>query len=378
MKRSTPTTEARVGWDQVLRWRIHRHLLGAERGSDPVTIARRLAGVHAQLAASAATAIGLRATRTPVAIDDALTQRSLVKTWAARGTLHLLPADDLPAWVAALTLRGIETKGAWLRHHGLTADQVRDLLGAIATVLDATPLTRAQLADRVVAATGHKDLHDGLTQGFGALLKPAAARGLLCFGPPQGRQVTFVAPRHWLPRWSEMDADSALERLVLAHLDAYGPAGPEEFGRWFALNPPPVKRAFARLDDRLAWVDLAGHPAAIRRTHLDQLREPPTEPSVHLLPAFDPYVVGSLGHLEQVIAGGERAQVSRPQGWISPTLVVNGQVAGSWESERAGARLSVVVTPFGRLSRATRAGIGPAADRLAAASEADDAAVRVA
>jgi hypothetical protein len=37
------------------------------------------------------------------------------------------------------------------------------------------------------------------------------------------------------------------ECLEPVHLGAYGPADAEEFARWFDLNPPLAKRAFARL-----------------------------------------------------------------------------------------------------------------------------------
>jgi hypothetical protein len=366
----SPTAEATPTWEQVLRWRMHRHLLADERGEDPAGIARRICGLHAQLAASAVTSARLRsrrpATVTADRLDHALTaERSLVKTWAARGTLHLLPAADLPTWTAALSLRGTEQKGSWLRYHNLTALQVTEVLEAIAEVLDATPVTRPELADRIIAATGHDDLHDLLTQGFGPLLKPAAARGLLCFGPPRGRHVTFVAPRHWLPRWSEPDPESALDTLVLAHLASYGPADAAEFARWFGLNPPPVKRALARLTDRVAWVEVDGRRGAVPREQLPVLRDPPGGTGVHLLPAFDPYVVGSLRQLDRVMTGGERVLVSRPQGWISPALVVDGRIAGTWEQESDGGRLTITVTPFGELSRAARAGLDDAAARLA-------------
>ncbi|WP_369077447.1 DNA glycosylase AlkZ-like family protein [Actinoplanes nipponensis] len=54
---------------------------------------------------SALASATLRLTAAPE-LDDALyRRRSLVRTWAARGTLHLLPAADLPLWVAAMSTR---------------------------------------------------------------------------------------------------------------------------------------------------------------------------------------------------------------------------------------------------------------------------------
>jgi hypothetical protein len=262
---------------------------------------------------------------------------TLVRTWAARGTLHLLPAADLGVWVAAMSTRSRETKGAWLRHNGVTAEQMADVLAALPDVLGGEPLTREELTAAIIAATGHEELRAPLTQGFGAVLKPVAFRGLLCSGPPRGRNVTFVAPRAWYGDWAPVPPDDAVDTLALAYLDAYGPADAAEFARWFDLSPSLAKKSFGRLQDRL--VEVPGFGPVPVEADLTA----PTADTVHLLPAFDPYVVGSLRRLD-VVSTGERSAVSRPQGWVSPTLVVNGRIEGTWAPDpRTGAP---VVTPF--------------------------------
>jgi hypothetical protein len=294
-----------------------------ERAAHPVTVARRVSGVHAQVASSAQVATAARMKAEPD-LDGALYRdRTLVRTWAARGTLHLLPAADLPLWVAAMSTRTRETKGSWLKYHGVTAQQMADIIAATPDVLGGDPMTREELADAIITATGHEDLRGPLTQGFGAILKPLAFRGLLCSGPPRGRNVTFVAPRAWLGDSATVATDEAIDALVVAYLGAYGPAMPAEFARWFDLNPPLAKKSFARLGDRLRSVDGFGSvPADLPLTASGD--------TVHLLPAFDPYVVGSLRQLDAV-SSGPKSAVSRPQGWVSATLVVNGRIEGTWE-----------------------------------------------
>jgi Winged helix DNA-binding domain len=210
-----------------------------------------------------------------------------------------------------------------------------------------------------VKATGHGDLAGALNQGFGALLKPAAFRGLLCSGPPRGRNVTFVAPRQWLADWADVPSDEAIDALVLAHLGTYGPADPNEFSRWFDLNPPLAKKSFARLTQagRLAYVDVEGTTGAVPRAELTGLTstsEPDlASPSVHLLPAFDPYVVGSLRQLPHLMPADHTKEVSRPQGWISATVVVDGRIAGTWEHDGK----ELTLTPFGPLPKPVRAAL---------------------
>ncbi|MCA2218491.1 winged helix DNA-binding domain-containing protein [Jidongwangia harbinensis] len=328
--------------DEILRWRIGRQFLGRTRGTDVVAVARRVGGLHAQVTASAHAAARLRLPDPPD-LDAALyADRTLVRTWAARGTLHLLPAADLPRWVAAMSTRNRETKGSWLKYHGVTAAQMRDIVAAVPDVLGGTPMTREELAEGLIAGTGHDDLRGPLTQGFGAILKPLAFRGLLCSGPPRGRNVTFVAPRAWFGDWEPVPVDAAIDELALAYLGAYGPADPAEFARWFDLTPSLAKKSFARLADRLT-------PAGDGFVPADLAGDGDRTDTVHLLPAFDPYVVASTRQLDR-ISSGPKSAVSRPQGWISPTLVVNGRIEGVWEDVDGRAE----VRPFGRLAAGVR------------------------
>ena len=278
--------------EAILRRRIDRQHLGSTRARDVVAVARRISGLHAQVASSALASATSRLRSAPDLEAALYRRKSLVRTWAARGTLHLLPAADLPLWVAAMSTRTRETTGSWLKFHGVTAAQMRDVIATVPEVLGATPLTRDELAGAIIAATGHEDLRGPLTQGFGAILKPLAFRGLLCSGPPRGRHVTFVAPRDWLGGWEPVPAEDAIDRLVLRHLDAYGPADAAEFDRWFDLRPPLAKQSFARLADRLRPVGDEGFLPV-------DAPDPDGEDTVLLLPAFDPYVVGSLRRLER-------------------------------------------------------------------------------
>jgi Winged helix DNA-binding domain len=332
-----------VKLDEILRLRISRHHLGAAKGKDVVAVARRISGLHAQVTSSAQAAADLRLPKAADLERALYKTKTLVRTWAARGTLHLLPAADLPRWVAAMSTRTRENTPSWLRYNGVTAEQMRDLAAALPDVLGDTPLTREELATGLITATRHDHLAERLTQGFGSILKPFAFRGLLCSGPPRGRNVTFVAPQQWLGPFEPPPAEEAIDAIVLEYLGAYGPAQPEEFARWFDLKPPLAKKSFQRLADRLIEVPGLGHLPA----ELDG--DVPAEDTVLLLPAFDPYVVGNTGRLDQ-ISSGPRAAVSRPQGWISPTLVVNGRIEGVWEDSPGGPRVS----PFKKLPAAVR------------------------
>src|SRR3984893_8434427 len=101
--------------------------------------------------------------------------RTLVKTWAMRGTLHLLPTSELPLWLAVLgTSRRYRKPGLW-RRFGLTLDQLDDLTQAIGAALDGCLMTREELAQKVGEMTRSKKFSAKLAYGsWSTILKPAA------------------------------------------------------------------------------------------------------------------------------------------------------------------------------------------------------------
>jgi hypothetical protein len=60
-------------------------------------------------------------------------------------------------------------------------------------------------------------------------------------------------------------------------------------------------------------------------------------------------VLAPLSHRARTVPEGRIEAVSRTAGWISPVLLVDGRVAGTWASERTGATTTVTVTPFAKL-----------------------------
>ena len=87
--------------------------------------------------------------------------------------------------------------------------------------------------------------------------------------------------------------------------------------------------------------------------------------TVRLLPAFDQYVVGAPRGDDDVVPAKQRARVYRPQGWLSPVLLVDARIAGVWSHESKGDRLVVEVEPFKRLTRDIKAGAETEAEALA-------------
>jgi Winged helix DNA-binding domain len=355
----------RISTAKVLGFRLRRHRLDrrAPTGS-LVAVARDLCGVHAQLAASAELALwarvaGLGRDDVREALED---ERTLVKTWAMRGTLHLLAAEDLPLYVAVLGPQWDDPGGAWLRGFGVTKEQYVAILEGVPRALGARPKTREQLADKL-AELGDPELREKLLSGWGALLKPSARRGELCFGPNRGRNVTFVRPDRWLRRFARVDGEEGRREVIRRFLSAYGPATADDLPRWLGFRGVEMKRRLRELSDELVEVDVGDATGWLLERDLDALESAPKPRAVRLLPAFDPYVVGFRPR-SLLVDEAHEAKIFRPQAWLSPVVLVDGRAAGIWERERRGRRLEVRIEAFARLSAATRRALKDEVERL--------------
>jgi hypothetical protein len=270
-------------------------------------------------------------------VDAALAAGTLVRTWAARGTLHLLAADQAPAVLALLADARSWDKGSWQREFA-TAEQMGALEAAAAEVLADAVLTREELTAALVAHSGHTDLTGALGSGWGAVLKPLAWQGLLCHGPPAGTRVTFTSPAAAVPGWPGLPRpDEAARAVVPAFLAAHGPATPEAFDAWLLRGATPRKRLrgwFADLlaDGTLAEVTVDGARRYARAADLDDLAVAPRV-GLRLLGPFDPYVLGAGTGDTDLVPAEHRREVSRTAGWIAPVVVDDGRVVGTWSAD---------------------------------------------
>jgi len=333
----------RVTWDQVFAFRLNRQLLEPRGTRKPAHVVGQLCGVQAQVASAAELAVAVRR-RVPRSgeVDRAMRDRSLVKTWAMRGTLHLLPAETAGTVLATLSRLEPWRAKAWERYHGVTARDVEEVVAALGSILGAEPLTREELIAEVAAHVKAKRVAERLASGWGELLKPAAFAGILLQGPPRDGRVTFVRADAWIRSWHAPDPDEAGAELVRMYLRAFGPATVQHFGDWWARQRPSVVRPwFERLGVELVAVDVDGSTAFTLADDLLALERAAPTDAVRLLPNFDQYVMGPGSGSAAFIPAARKAKVSRTGGWISPVVLKGGRVGGVWELDKDAGRIDV-------------------------------------
>lgn len=367
------TGAPRLSWAGVWARRLDRHALSTpSRDARPAGIVGAMCGAHAQVLSAAELSIGLRiAGITRAEFRDALwTERSLVKTFGPRGTVHLLPTQDLPLWTGALSAIP-PSVSPFPKDVRLTPAQTDDVVAAIATALDDAELTIDELSEAVIAATGSwaGDLvmpaFQGMWPRWRQALTTAAHRGALCFGPNRGRQATYTSPRRWLPGFQPDEGQPALAAVVRRYLHAYGPATPRNFAQW--LNAPRqwATDLFASLSGDLQRVEVEGVHAWLVAGDTTMPSMAPQ--SIRLLPYFDAYVVGCQPR-ELLFPGraAERALTPSGQAGNYPVLLIDGTVAGVWHQRRSGRTLTITVEPFDGLTATQRRALDDQVERIGA------------
>ena len=356
-------------WSQVHAWRLSQHGLFPHFSSqDFVGAVTSTGGIQAQVMSAAELALCTRVEGcSPHDIQAALWQdHTLVRTWAMRGTLHLLSARELPLYVAARDWQHTASWSNYFAEFGLSPAQQDTFLLAIPHVLEQGPLTRLQLADAVAKHTGAARSRDLiLSESWGSPLKPSAYRGELCFGPGQGKTVTFMNPRVWIGEWQSIEPQLALRELARRYLQAYGPVTADDFRFWWGCGKTLAKSLFHSLAEEVEEVEVEGWRAFALRATVPLMQSVEPVEAVHLLPLFDAYTIGAPPRgCEPLLAAAYKRQVFKQQGWTFAVVLVNGSIQGVWDYTIRRSHIVVKVNLFCSSTTAIRKGIAAEAERL--------------
>jgi hypothetical protein len=356
----TPAGARRLDPSRLPRRRAAAQLLHRPTSArDPAELARAIAGAQAQDRYAGPLTFRSRSRRLTAAdVERARSEeRSLLRTWVMRKTIHLIPRDDA-SWL--LPLFEPET-ARWSRRRleqlGVPAAAQQKALRAVRQALEREgPLTRTELAQRVAAAEVPLNPQTRLH-----VMMLAVTSGLACLGPDRGGSACLVLREDWLGRLPRSDRDTALAELARRYLRAFGPAGERDLAYWSGLGLRDVRAGLAAIaaelvESRLGdetLLSLGGPPARL-----------PTIGQVRLLGAFDTYMLGYRSRDFAVPPAAVAAVKEGGGGWIRPVIVEDGRVIATWRAAREPAGIEVEVRPIDRLDPGTRAAIKAEVDDI--------------
>ncbi len=310
-------------------------------GGSATTVAdavRRVVGLQAQDVRANRLAVRARTSGLTAAdVDEACRRKDVVRTWAMRGTLHMLAAEDF-GWVNGLLGPHFAARGAPRRRQLGLDDRVLERATEAFDQVATEPLTRAELVERLA---GHGVVLDPRSQAPAHLLGYAANTGQLCRGPDTARdEPTYVLVREWLGPQPPVDADEALCRLARRYLRGHGPATPDDLAMWAGLPVTSARKAFDAIGGEVEHVEAAGVPSAAPAGE-----DPPGAP-VRLLGHFDAYLLGYRGR-DLAVPKDHRSAVQAGGGFVMPVVLVEGQAVGTWRSRSAKGMITVDPVAFG-------------------------------
>jgi hypothetical protein len=250
---------------------------------------------------------------------------------------------------------------------GIEPKNLAALVEAISEAVGPEPITKPELAREIESRVGSWAVARnqgwmGNYSNWPMTMGWASALGRVCYGPTLGGRVTFVRLTDWAG-WREEDPFEAGLFVLRRFLAAYGPSTQAEFGRWFAVRPALPKRLFAELAGELVEVDVEGDRRQLLRDDVDGFE--PAADTVHLVPHFDVFVVGSHPRRQLIPAASPVAAATQGTAASLAVLLVGGQVAGVWERRPKGSRLAVRVDAHRPLTRRQRDAVAEQAARAA-------------
>ena len=301
----------------------------------PAEVVAWLGAIQAQDYAGAKWSIGLRLPNTTDAqVEQAVANRSIVRTWLMRGTLHIVAAKDIRWTLSLIASRNIGASALRARQFDLDDaifGRCRDLFAK--ALEGGKQLTR----DEMYALMEQAGIATGGQRGYHILWR-LAQEGLICLSAEQ----TFALLDEWIPAPKPMDRDGALAELVKRYFFSHGPATLADFARWTGLTLADGKAGLAAVGAQL--VHEGGYWMS---PDLDVSAR-----GVYLLPGFDELILGYKDRTASLDAKYEPQICPGGNGVFQPTIVVDGKVVGTWKRAIKKGRLVVTANPFKTLSKA--------------------------
>jgi hypothetical protein len=321
----------------------------------PADVVRWFGAVQAQDYLGALWAVGLRtANATERSVEQALADRTILRTWPLRGTLHFVAAEDA-RWMLELMAPRIVARTA-RRDAELGLDEAtfaRSRKLFIPLLRDGRQLSRAAMYQALEAAkistAGQRGIH---------ILWRLAQEGLICFGAREGKQQTFALLEEWAPGARKLQRSEALGEAARRYFTAHGPATIPDLSWWSGLPISEARAALELVKSQLSSETIDG------QTYWRSAQPLPGAKAgsgAQLLPAFDEYLVG---YRDRTAVLADKLAVNAGGGMLAPTMVIDGRVAGTWKRTLKKVGVTIALSPFGSLSKRERQGLAAPAERF--------------
>jgi hypothetical protein len=337
--------------------RLSNQHLSSQILETPQALVQWLGAVQAQDFAAAKWALGLRL---PGVLEDdieqAFTSGAILRTHVMRPTWHFVSPADI-RWLLALTAPRVQVANASLyRKLGLDEEVFRRSHAVLANALQgAKQLTRDELASALKRAGIATEGEPRLSY----LLMQAELDGLICSGARRGKQFTYALLAERVPHARTLDREQALAELTMRYFASHGPATIHDFAWWSGLTVADVRAGLAKVSSCLLQESRDG------QTYWFSSSLPPAQvfsPMAYLLPNYDEYLVAYTDR-SAIFDSMHTNKLDSRSGLLTNTMVLDGQVIGTWKRTFKKHTVVIEANPFVALSHTQAHAFAAAAKR---------------
>jgi hypothetical protein len=336
--------------------RLHSQQLERTNLKLPGDVLIWLGVVQAQDYAGAKWSLGLRLPKcTDADVEQAIADKSILRTWVLRGTLHFVAAGDIH-WLVALVAPRI-IAGNTRRYKELELDEQ--------TLIRSNDLlTKALQGPNQLNRTALLTIlnQNGIsTEGQRAayMLQRASLDGLICQGAMHGNKPTFMRLDE-LPPSRMMERDEALAELAWRYITSRGPATLQDFIWWSGLSVADARAGMDSVQSQFIQEMLDG------QTYWWPSSMPPVQDNsqtVYLLPGFDEYLLAYKDRSASLDTPHYK-RMTPTNGMLPATIVINGRVMGIWKRTFKKDTVLIALNPFNPLTTAEQDSLNIAAHRF--------------
>jgi Winged helix DNA-binding domain len=324
--------------------RLVNQRIDGEKFDKPEEVVRWLGAIQAQDYLQSLWAIGLRLKSATVAdIEQAIREGKIVRTWPMRGTLHFVPPEDAK-WMLKLSASRVLAKdGRRLEQLGLDEAIMERCKELFYDALKGNKRLSRQEMMKLLEKAGISTENQ---RGY-HILWYVSQSGLICPGPRQDKQQTFVLLDEWVPNSRDLSREESLAELARRYFASHGPATVYDLAWWAGLTVADARSGLEtttpeliseKIDGRKYWMtsDAPGH-IAYDKSGCD------------LLPAFDEYLIGYKDRAAALTVEDAPRIVPGKNGIFLPTIVVGGRVVGTWKRKLKKNSIDITLSPFTHL-----------------------------
>ena len=303
----------------------------------PAELVSWLGAVQGQDYAGAKWSIGLRLNGIKDSdVEQALKNKTIVRTWALRGTLHFVASSDIH-WLLTLISPRIISKNT-RRYQELKLDK-KTLSQSNKILRNAlnndNQLTRSEL----LKILNQKGISTEGQRGY-YILQRASLEGFICQGLTQFNDPTFMSLEEF-PE-NKIDHEAALAELAKRYFYSHGPGTLKDFIWWSGLFAKDARAGLDAIKSKLKKEVINGVTYWMSSIISDQL----DSPKINLLPGFDEYLLSYKDRGASIDTEQIKRMLTPTNGFFRPTIIINGRVKGTWKRIIKRGKVIIELNPF--------------------------------